>query len=83
MRRGQLALRAMSNVLNEEKQQAILGLGRLVWSLRRIEQRTGVRRRETASAHLKAAGGRGRWGRRETSSPTTPHHRFERGKTGQ
>ncbi len=57
----------MSNVLNEEKQQQVIALGRLGWSLRRIEQQTGVRR-ETASAYLKAAGiavrGPGRWGRR-------------------
>lgn len=63
----------MSNVLNEEKQQEVLVLGRLGWSLRRIEQRTGVRR-ETVSAYLKAAGilvrGRGRWGRQTASSPS-------------
>ncbi len=53
----------MSNVLSEEKRQQILALGRLGWSLRRIEEATGVRR-ETASGYLKAAGltvrGRGR-----------------------
>ncbi len=63
----------MSNVLNEEKQQQIIVLGRLGWSLRRIEQQTGVRR-ETASAYLKAAGiavrGPGRWGR---GTPTPTH----------
>jgi transposase len=62
----------MSNVLNEEKQQQVLVLGRLQWSLRRIEEQTGVRR-ETVSAYLKAAGiavrGRGRPGRGEVSSP--------------
>jgi transposase len=56
----------MSNVLSEEKQQQIIVLGQLGWSLRRIEQQTGVRR-ETASAYLKAAGiavrGPRRWGR--------------------
>ena len=55
----------MSNILDDEKQQQILGLGRLGWSLRRIERATGVRR-ETASAYLKAADipvrGRGRPG---------------------
>ena len=55
----------MSNVLDDEKQQQILSLGRLGWTLRRIEQATSVRR-ETASAYLKAAGipvrGRGRPG---------------------
>ena len=45
----------MSNVLNEEKRQQVLALGRLGWPLRRIEQETGVRR-ETASAYLKEAG---------------------------
>ena len=53
----------MSNVLDEEKRQQILALGRLGWSPRRIERATGVRR-ETASGYLKAAGlvvqGRGR-----------------------
>src|SRR6266446_3605989 len=45
----------MSNVLNEEKKQQVIALGRLGWTLRRIEQATGVRR-ETAGAYLKAAG---------------------------
>src|SRR5271168_4920889 len=45
----------MANVLNEEKKQQVLALGRLGWPLRRIQQATHVRR-ETASAYLKAAG---------------------------
>ena len=45
----------MANVLSEEKRQQIVALGRLGWSLRRIESETGVRR-ETASAYLRAAG---------------------------
>jgi transposase len=45
----------MSNVLGDNKQQQVLALGRLGWSLRRIEEATTVRR-ETASAYLKAAG---------------------------
>lgn len=45
----------MSNVLSDDKRQQIIALGRLGWSLRRIEQATGVRR-ETASVYLKAAG---------------------------
>src|SRR5207245_11015384 len=45
----------MANVLNEEKKQQSLALGRLGWSLRRIQQATRIRR-ETASAYLKAAG---------------------------
>ena len=57
----------MSNVLNEEKRQQVLALGRLGWPLRRIQQETGVRR-ETASAYLKSAGiavrPPGGWGKR-------------------
>ena len=42
----------MSNVLNEEKQQQVIALGRVGRSLWRIEQRTGVRC-ETVSAYLR------------------------------
>ena len=53
--------------MNEEKKQQVLALGRLGWSLRRIQQATRIRR-ETASAYLKAAGiavrPPGGWGRR-------------------
>lgn len=45
----------MSNVLSDHKQQQVLALGRLGWSLRRIQAATGIRR-ETASAYLRAAG---------------------------
>jgi transposase len=45
----------MSNVLDDTKQQQVMALGRLGWSLRRIEATTGVRR-ETISGYLKAAG---------------------------
>lgn len=45
----------MSNVLDDEKQQQIIALGRLGWSLRRIEAATGVRR-ETVGGYLRAAG---------------------------
>src|SRR5215469_10891698 len=45
----------MSNVLSEQEKQQVIVLGRLGWSLRRIQQETGVRR-ETASTYLKAAG---------------------------
>ena len=45
----------MSNVLSDHKQQQVLALGRLGWSLRRIPAATGIRR-ETASAYLRAAG---------------------------
>jgi hypothetical protein len=53
----------MGSVLDDTEQQKILALGRLGWTLLRIQQATGVRR-ETVSAYLKAAGipvrGRGR-----------------------
>jgi transposase len=62
----------MSNVLSEDKKQQVLALGRLGWTLRRIEAETGVRR-ETASAYLKAAGlavrQPGGWGRRSFPKP--------------
>jgi transposase len=45
----------MSNVLSELEKQRVIALGRLGWSLRRIQQELGVRR-ETASTYLKAAG---------------------------
>ena len=53
----------MVNVLSNDKREQVLALGRLGWSLRRIEEATSVRR-ETAGAYLRAAGirvrGRGR-----------------------
>jgi transposase len=59
----------MGNVLDPSKQQQVLALGRLGWTLRRIERETGVRR-ETVSAYLRAAGvvvrGRGRPGEEKT-----------------
>ena len=45
----------MSNALSEQARQQVIALGRLGWSLRRIQAETGVRR-ETASTYLKAAG---------------------------
>ena len=44
----------MSNVLSDEKKQQAIALGRLGWSLRRIQKETGIHR-ETVSAYLKAA----------------------------
>jgi transposase len=62
----------MGNVLSETKRQQVIALGRLGWSLRRIEQETGVRR-ETAGGYLKAAGiavGRpGGWTRKPGAKP--------------
>jgi len=45
----------MSNVLDDEKQRQIVALGRLGWTLRRIEAATGLRR-ETVGGYLRAAG---------------------------
>jgi transposase len=45
----------MSNVLDNDTQQQIRALGRLGWTLSRIQHATGVRR-ETVSGYLKAAG---------------------------
>ena len=62
----------MSNVLNEEKRQQVIALGRLGWSLRRIE-RTAHIRRETVGAYLRAAGipvrSPGGWGRTTPPKP--------------
>ena len=60
------------NVLSEEKKQQVIALGRLGWSLRRIQQATRIRR-ETAAVYLKAAGiavrPPGGWGRRPPAKP--------------
>jgi hypothetical protein len=60
----------MANVLKDEKKQQIIALGRLGWSLRKIEEATRVRR-ETISAYLRGAGVEiwppGRW-RRESKA---------------
>jgi len=57
----------MSNVLDHQKQQQVLGLGRLRWPVRRIAEATGVDR-ATARGYLLAAGipvrARGRPGER-------------------
>jgi hypothetical protein len=45
----------VSNVLNGDKKQQIIALGRLGWTTRRIERETGIRR-ETISTYLKEAG---------------------------
>jgi transposase len=63
----------MSNVWDEEKQQQIRALGCLGWTLRRIEQATGVRR-ETIGAYLRAVGipVRARGGRPLVWPPANP-----------
>jgi len=61
----------MANVLSDEEKQQVIALGRLGWSLRRIQGATGVRR-ETAAGYLKAAGIPVRppgWERRAGSKP--------------
>jgi hypothetical protein len=45
----------VSNSLNKEKKQQVLALGRLGWSLRRIQCATQIRR-ETTAGYLRAAG---------------------------
>jgi transposase len=65
----------VSNVLTEEKKNQVIALGRLGWSLRRIERETGVRR-ETAAGYLKAAGISvrfpGAWGRQPPAPDSKP-----------
>ena len=62
----------MSNVLSEEKKQQVVALGRLGWSLRRIEAAVHIRR-ETIGGYLRAAGipvrAPGGWGRRAPAKP--------------
>ncbi|OGU14337.1 MAG: hypothetical protein A3K13_04880 [Gemmatimonadetes bacterium RIFCSPLOWO2_12_FULL_68_9] len=64
----------MSNVLDHEKQQQILGLGRLGWPVRRIAAATGVDR-ATVGGYLRTAGipvrGRGRPGERAAKPAIT------------
>ena len=62
----------MGNVLSKGKRQQVIALGQLGWTLRRIEEETGVRR-ETASAYLKGAGiaVRPERGRRLPSKPAS------------
>ena len=62
----------MGNVLSRERREQVVALGRLGWSLRRIEQATGVRR-ETAGEYLRLAGialrAPGGWGHHGPSKP--------------
>ena len=52
---GEFAPCRMANVLKHEEQEQIRALGRLGWSLRRIEEATGVRR-ETIARYLRWSG---------------------------
>jgi len=62
----------VSNVLSEDKKQQVIALGRLGWSLRRIEAAVHIRR-ETVGAYLRAAGipvrSPGGWGQRPPANP--------------
>src|SRR5947209_9611385 len=62
----------MANVLKDEKKQQIIALGRLGWSLRKIQEATRVRR-ETISAYVRGAGVEiwppGRWRRESKAKP--------------
>ncbi len=64
----------MGNVLSKEKREQVVALGRLGWSLRRIEEATGVRR-ETAGGYLRKAGivirQPGSWGEKSLSKAAT------------
>ena len=61
--------------MSEEKKQQVLALGRLGWSLRRIQRETGVRR-ETAAGYLKSVGisvrEPGGWGRKPPPEANPP-----------
>jgi len=61
----------MSHVLSRDKREQVIALGRLGWSLRRIEHATGVRR-ETAGDYLRSTGialrRPGGWGRHSPSN---------------
>ena len=64
----------MGNVLEKVKQEQVIALGRLGWSLRKIEAATGVRR-ETAGGYLRSAGialrTPGGWGRKAPAKAAT------------
>jgi hypothetical protein len=74
------------NVLSESKKQQIIALGKLGWSLRRIERAVHIRR-ETAAGYLKAAGvpvrpPRG-WGRRVAKPANEVTTDFGAGSAGE
>jgi len=88
LRPGHVASVDVSNVLSEEKKQQVIALGRLGWSLRRIQKTTGVRR-ETAADYLRTAGiglrPPGAWGRRAPAKPAnemTPDSQASRPANG-
>jgi transposase len=73
------------NVLSEEKKQQVIALGRLGWSLRRIQGTTRIRR-ETAAGYLKAAGipvrPPGGWGRSQAKPAIEVSTDFGAGSAG-
>src|SRR5579863_9743185 len=64
----------MGNVLRREKREQVIALGQLGWTLRRIEEATGVRR-ETVGEYLRKAGVAirpvGSWGEKSFSKAAT------------
>src|SRR5207249_10628999 len=74
------ALAAVANVLSIEKRGQVIALGRLGWSLRRIEETTGVRR-ET-SAYLKAVGLAVRARAADRAAAKTGHRGGDRPRAG-
>ena len=70
-----MSLVRMSNVLDKQKRHDVVALGRLGWSLRRIEAGTGVRR-ETVGEYLRTAGfpvrGRGRRSEAQANPAISP-----------
>ena len=75
----------MANVLNEEKKQQVLALGRLGWSLRRIQQATRdpSRNRQRISESGWDRGASAQWlGAVRTKTGQRSDHRLRRGKTG-
>jgi hypothetical protein len=62
----------VSNVLSDDKKQQVIALGRLGWSLRRIEAAVHIRR-ETVAGYLRAVGipvrPPGGWGKLDPAKP--------------
>ena len=62
----------VSNVLSDDKKQQVIALGRLGWSLRRIEAAVHIRR-ETVAGYLRAMGipvrPQGGWGKLDPAKP--------------
>src|SRR5438874_1132976 len=72
---------AGANGVSVETRGQVIALGRLGWSLRRIEETTGVRR-ETASAYLKAVGLAVRARAADGAAAKTGHRGVDRPRAG-